>query len=227
MPGYTGFIPGVKAENVFSKTYAHSTNASFAGVIVRGANPQGTNRYSTVTGENFSPDRFRRIVENKDMASRRDYLEYTLAVNRDQKQARDSFLASPSRKQKETTHAVDKRAYVDASETTVSPFAYRRDLNGSPLQQNVKDIAVKPRLIERGLAQSSNYQSLPEGFQKVLAEKDLEDQAMRLPVVGYSGHRKGLKAENVFAKNFRDATIGAERNLRERKITKSNHIYHI
>ncbi len=46
---------------------------------------------------------------------------------------------------------------------------------------------------------------------------------MRLPVVGYSGHRKGLKAENVFAKNFRDATIGAEKNLRDRKSIPSNY----
>ncbi len=64
LPGYTGFIPGVKAENVFSHTYAHTTNSSFNGGIVRGANPQGAHRYSTVTGEKFSPCSFRRIVEN-------------------------------------------------------------------------------------------------------------------------------------------------------------------
>jgi hypothetical protein len=29
VPGYTGFIPGVKAENVISTTYSHSTAQSF------------------------------------------------------------------------------------------------------------------------------------------------------------------------------------------------------
>lgn len=46
---------------------------------------------------------------------------------------------------------------------------------------------------------------------------------MRLPVVGYAGHRKGLKAENVFAKSFRDATIGAENTLRKQKNVISNY----
>ncbi len=91
------------------------------------------------------------------MASRRDYLEYTLAVNREQKQARDGLLNSPTRTQKSTVHDNAKREYVDPSATTVSPFKFRRDLNGSPHQPNAKDIQVKPRLVERGLANSPQY----------------------------------------------------------------------
>ena len=36
LPGYTGFIPGVKAENVFSTTYAINTAKSFANKIAVG-----------------------------------------------------------------------------------------------------------------------------------------------------------------------------------------------
>jgi len=36
LPGYTGFIPGVKAENVFSTTYASNTAKSFANKIAKG-----------------------------------------------------------------------------------------------------------------------------------------------------------------------------------------------
>jgi len=40
---------------------------------------------------------------------------------------------------------------------------------------------------------------------------------MRLPIVGYAGHRKGEKAENMFAKSYRETTILAARNLRATK----------
>lgn len=38
---------------------------------------------------------------------------------------------------------------------------------------------------------------------------------MRLPIAGYCGHRKGEKAENMFAKNFRENTIQATKLLRK------------
>jgi len=45
---------------------------------------------------------------------------------------------------------------------------------------------------------------------------------MKLPIAGYTGHRKGLKAENVYAKNFRDSTINAEKKLRLQKTIHCN-----
>lgn len=45
--------------------------------------------------------------------------------------------------------------------------------------------------------------------------RDDNDQAMRLPIVGYAGHRKGEKAENMFAKNYRQTTIMAHQNYRK------------
>jgi len=46
---------------------------------------------------------------------------------------------------------------------------------------------------------------------------DKQDQAMRLPIVGYCGHRKGEKSENMFAKNYRETTMMATKNLRATK----------
>jgi hypothetical protein len=34
-----------------------------------------------------------------------------------------------------------------------------------------------------------------------------EDQQMKLPVVGYTGHRAAYRAQNFYGKNFRDCTI--------------------
>jgi hypothetical protein len=42
-----------------------------------------------------------------------------------------------------------------------------------------------------------------------------QEEKMRLPIVGYCGHRKGEKAENMFARSYRENTINAKRNLRK------------
>ena len=81
LPGYTGFIPGVKAENVFATTYAKNTSASFAQEIPRGAEGSPAERFKTVGSDKFSPKSNRRIVDDDKHASRRDYIEYTIAVN--------------------------------------------------------------------------------------------------------------------------------------------------
>lgn len=36
IPGYTGFIPSVQAENQFSNSYAHNTAKSFHNKIIKG-----------------------------------------------------------------------------------------------------------------------------------------------------------------------------------------------
>ena len=81
VPGYRGFIPGVGAENVFSHTYAKNTANSFANKIPRGVENSPTERFRTVTKDAFSPLRNRRISENPEFIPRRDYIEYSIAVN--------------------------------------------------------------------------------------------------------------------------------------------------
>ena len=53
---------------------------------------------------------------------------------------------------------------------------------------------------------AENFDDLPENFKRLFTDDD-QDQNMKLPIVGYGGHRKGEKAENMFAKNYRDTTI--------------------
>ena len=65
---------------------------------------------------------------------------------------------------------------------------------------------MKPAVLERNFTSNKDFDSLPENFKKLFTE-DQKDQKMKLPIVGYGGHRKGEKAENMFAKNYRDTTI--------------------
>ena len=72
---------------------------------------------------------------------------------------------------------------------------------------------MKPKLLESGLAVNPEFQNLSVGFKQALC-RDETDQHMRLPSVGYCGHRKGEKSENMFAKNYRETTMMAAKNLR-------------
>lgn len=91
LPGYTGFIPGVKAENVFSTTYSSNTAKSFENQIARTQTNfdvvKPTDRFKTTQNVIYSPQSNRRIIDSPDkFASRRDYLEYSIAVNDQHKQ---------------------------------------------------------------------------------------------------------------------------------------------
>lgn len=97
LPGYTGFIPGIKSENVFSTTFAQNTANSFANNIPRGAEGSPDERFKTLASEKFNYQSNRRITENKSFASKRDFIEYTIAVNSQHKQQRDEFLKSPNK----------------------------------------------------------------------------------------------------------------------------------
>lgn len=81
LPGYTGFIPSVKAENIFSTTYAANTARSFANQISKGHAGSLIDRYISSFSEKFNVSTNRRILADQNLALRRDYLEYTISEN--------------------------------------------------------------------------------------------------------------------------------------------------
>lgn len=81
----------------------------------------------------------------------------------------------------------------------------------------MKDIQVRPRLLQANLGDSPTFHTLSEGFKKVFTSVERSDENLRLPVVGYAGYTKGKKSENFYAKNFRDTAMFAETNLRKHR----------
>lgn len=77
---------------------------------------------------------------------------------------------------------------------------------------------MRPGVLERGLATNTNFFRLSDGFKKVFTD-DNSERHMSIPVVGYTGHRKGERAENVFAKNFRETSFEAKGRMRVNKAT--------
>lgn len=64
VPGYTGFISGVKSENLFSKSYAENTAKSFKTKITRGADFSPDKRFVSMSQKKFNDKHFRRVQEN-------------------------------------------------------------------------------------------------------------------------------------------------------------------
>ena len=62
VPGYTGFIAGVKSENLFSKSYADNTAKSFKEKITRGADLAPDKRFVSMNQKKFN-DKHHRIVK--------------------------------------------------------------------------------------------------------------------------------------------------------------------
>ena len=204
VPGYTGFISGVKSENLFAKSYADNTAKSFKEKITRGADLAPEKRFVSMSQKKYNDKHFRRVQQSPDNTSKRDYLEYMMTINQEHaakpNQTSTSFLQRAGSTDRFTG------AYMDQTGATMSPQKYSRHLNGSPMLTYSSKTQIKPAMLEKNLTGNQNYEKLPENFKRIFTE-DMKDQQMKIPIVGYAGHRKGEKAENMYAKNYRDTAI--------------------
>lgn len=73
---------------------------------------------------------------------------------------------------------------------------------------------LRPKLNTQDITEVAAYNTLSENQKSALtssahlANLGLPDNSeMRLPVVGYSGHRMAYKSQNFYGKNFRDCAI--------------------
>ena len=202
IPNYTGHIEGVKAENVFGQTYARSSATSFDRAIVKGrdaTSPQ--ERFKSVNQMKLDANTTnRRIVENRKFAPHRDYIEYTISMNNNNRQKRDAIIRNISD--------------VREGPAMVSPTRFRRDLSGS-IYGHVSDLQVKPGFLESNVGGSPGFKKLSPGFKAVFTQAANNDERVAIPVVGYQGHRKGYQSENFYGKNFRDSAFFAKTNLRK------------
>ena len=87
IPGYTGFISGVKSENVYGKSYSNSTAKSFKNVITRGGNLHDQKRFQSSNRKAFNQKRNVRLLESPQSGSKRDYLEYMVTINNETSKA--------------------------------------------------------------------------------------------------------------------------------------------
>ncbi len=61
MTGYTGHIPGIVAENLFSKSYGKTSAKALKGTHGKGADVPPPKRYKSMATKEFGEKNFRRI----------------------------------------------------------------------------------------------------------------------------------------------------------------------
>jgi hypothetical protein len=112
----------------------------------------------------------------------------------------------------------EKKAYMDLPTVGYQGFKsiyrmpttqvnHRKDpfFNINPLRPklNTQDINEHPDIAKLTISQRSALNST--AYRENLGLPD--NSEMRLPVVGYTGHRMAYKSQNFYGKNFRDCTI--------------------
>ena len=92
-----------------------------------------------------------------------------------------------------------------------SPEIYHRK---SP-EFNLNALAAKIKYTD--VVTNEQYETLPEGFKSAAISRRSPftsplqgGKAVNIPVVGYQGHRRGVKAQGMYGKSYKDCAIQSE-----------------
>lgn len=73
---------------------------------------------------------------------------------------------------------------------------------------------LRPRLQTRDVRQSEGFKTMSAGMQIAMDSTKGREQAglpdnteVKIPIVGYQGHRMGYQSQNFYGKTFRDCSI--------------------
>ena len=204
-PGYTGHIPGIVAENLFAKSYGKTSTKALKGTHVKGADVPAQKRYKSMATKEFGEKNFRRLgrphpakqaVDNPDVKTRRDNETYvkTLLTSQSIEPARSRLANIPT-----VGYQGTKSLYrQQISEINAGPHGY---FNVNPIRHKLREGTGEDVIAGA---------EVEDGFKaRLLAGAGQAD--VKIPVVGYTGHRKGVKAQGFFGKDFRDCTVQSQR----------------
>ena len=79
IPGYSGYVPQIKSENLFGKSFARATGAAINGEYNKGQSPPLDERFTTLSQAEFGKENFRRLkhdVEPAELKDQRDAAEF-------------------------------------------------------------------------------------------------------------------------------------------------------
>lgn len=72
IPGYAGYVPQIKSENIHAKSFAKSSGAAINGEYAKGNCPPAKEQFATTSQIQFTKDNFRRLKVSGDPAQQRD-----------------------------------------------------------------------------------------------------------------------------------------------------------
>ena len=75
IPGYAGYVPQIKSENLFGKSFAKTTGSAINGEYNKGQQPPLNERFQTYQQAEFGKDNFRRLKEDMEPAELKDQVD--------------------------------------------------------------------------------------------------------------------------------------------------------
>ena len=203
IPGYKGHVPGIHSENVFAKTYGNITSKIIGREHNVGNNLPNNQRFRTTSQEEFSHKSHRRLANDEEALMKQnkgDFEEYFSTMGVDPIE----LARMPTE-----TRAIDDLPTIGYSG---SQSLYRQNLFRKAGGANYLDVSpLKAKLVSVSnydLRATNQYQKLSTGFQTAVDKNtDLTLKPVTLPVVGYTGHRPGNKAQNFYGKPFKECAM--------------------
>lgn len=75
VPGYAGYVPQVKSENLFGKSFAKTTGSAINGEYNKGQQPPLNERFQTMQQVEFGKENYRRLKDTTDPAESKDIVD--------------------------------------------------------------------------------------------------------------------------------------------------------
>lgn len=207
-------MPGIQAENLYGKSFANTSSNAIHGDHEKGNELSVSNKYATNEGLEYTKDNFRMLKKDLEPAEVKDIID---AYNFHD--AEFQGIEITERKAYMDLPTVGYTGHVSMYRMPTTQVNHRKDpffninslrarLNMDPkvTDQSAPENADKP---EEMIAKKANG-STPlnsTAYREMLGVPEAKKNEMKTPVVGYTGHRMGYRAQNFYGKNYKDCTI--------------------
>lgn len=193
IPGYKGHVPGIYSENLYAKTFGNTTSKIMSKEHTIGNNIPTEERFTTTTQAEFSHKNFRRLAHDDAPLMQKD------------REGLEEYLSTVGIDPIELARLPTEPRAIDDLPTigySGHQSVYRNNLYRKFGNINFLDSSkFKAKLLSASsadLTSKKEYNTLSEPFKNTITkDTDITKKPIKLPIVGYTGHRPGNKAQNI------------------------------
>lgn len=173
------------------------------------AEHENEERFKTTAMAEFSDKNFRRLAddEEREKFEKKDQKEYDEYFKYFGFDLTELYTQETEKRAIDLLPTSGYRGFKSRYRTNI----YKKPGSNNPLNNfNVGPLTAKLKnQIYQDVSELPGYQTLPQGFQKTMQQTtELNDKPpVKLPTVGYTGHRPGYNAQNFYAKSFRECAL--------------------
>lgn len=204
LPNYAGHIPGKDAENMYGRTYGATTAEAIAKEHIVPRERETENRFTTTAMAEYNPTK----LGLNDRAGNSDLRQ----IEDDKKEYEGYFgLEHPENyyipePEPRPIDLLPTSGYKGHKSLYKGNLYKVPDKNNPFINFNVGPLTAKlKKNIYQNVEELPGYDQLDEGFKKVMQKKSeqaVPDTGIKLPTVGYTGHRPGNEAQSFFGKSY-------------------------